>query len=240
MNYGFIENNLIVLKKNVTGICSRINRNPSEIHIIAISKTFPAEAVASAIDYDQLDFGENKVQELVEKHNYLDGRILNWHLVGHLQTNKVKNVVPFVYLIHSVDSFKLALKINDEASKINRSVKCLIQVNTSNEDQKSGVDVKHALKLVKEISELKNVKIKGFMTLAKFIDDYGNEDQRKIVRANFKTLKGLFDEVKSMNILNVDIKYLSMGMTSDYDMALEEGSNMIRIGTAIFGNRTVN
>ncbi|HEY3251613.1 MAG TPA: YggS family pyridoxal phosphate-dependent enzyme, partial [Ignavibacteria bacterium] len=145
--------------------------------------------------------------------------------------------VPFVFLVHSVDSFKLAQKINIEAAKINKTVKCLVQVNTSGEGQKSGCAVKDTFKLVKEISTLENVKIKGLMTIGKFIDDYRNEEQRNIVRENFRILKGLFEDIKAAEIPNTDMKYLSMGMTSDYDLAIEEGSNMLRIGTAIFGAR---
>lgn len=235
--YDYIEKNLINLRKKIEIICKGVNRDPKEIHLIAVSKTMPVDAVSSAIDYNQLDFGENRVQELVEKQKALEGRILNWHLIGHLQSNKVKYIVPFVFLIHSLDSFKLAQIINEEAVKTGRIIKCLVQVNTSNEEQKSGVDSKYALKLVKEISVLQNIKVKGLMTIAEFIDDYKDETQRNKVRNNFKVLKSLFDEIKSENITNVDMKYLSMGMTSDYDMAIVEGSNMLRVGTAIFGER---
>src|SRR5689334_22547255 len=119
-NYDYIEKNLLRVKKRVERVCANCGRNPSEIYIIAVSKTFPVEAVISALDYNQLDFGENKVQELVQKQHELEGRILNWHLIGHLQSNKVRDVVPFTFLIHSVDSFKLAQKINAEAAKIGK------------------------------------------------------------------------------------------------------------------------
>jgi pyridoxal phosphate enzyme (YggS family) len=154
-----------------------------------------------------------------------------------LQSNKVKLVVPFVFLIHSVDSLKLAQKIQSEAAKINRAVKCLVQVNTSAEGQKSGCEAQHALKLVKEISGFENLKVKGLMTISRMMQDENDENERKIVRENFRTLRNLFDEIKSQSIENVDMKYLSMGMTADYDIAIEEGSNMLRIGTAIFGRR---
>ncbi len=240
MQYDYIEDNLIKLKKKIEGVCRSSGRNTGEIHLIAVSKTFPVEAVSSAIDFNQLDFGENKVQELVQKHEALEGRILNWHLIGHLQTNKVKFVVPFVYLIHSVDSFKLALRIQSEAAKIGKTVKCLVQVNASGEEQKSGCSVQETLKIVKEISLLENVKVKGLMTIAKMITDDDGEAGRNIVRDNFRILKNLFEEINSMNIPNVDMKYLSMGMTQDFDIAIEEGSNMLRLGSAIFGERTVH
>jgi PLP dependent protein len=239
MNYDYIEGNLIRLKKQIDRICKSINRNPKEIHVVAVSKTFPSEAISSALDFNQLDFGENKVQELIRKQKELENRILNWHLIGHLQTNKVKYVIPFAYLIHSVDSLKLALKIQFEAAKLNKVIKCLVQVNTSGEEQKSGCDVKHALKLVQEISKLENVRVKGLMTIGRLISEKADNSEKSIVLQNFRTLKNLFEEIKSLNFKNTEMHYLSMGMTSDFQIAIEEGSNMLRIGTAIFGSREV-
>lgn len=239
MNYDYIETNLIRLRKNTENICKTAGRNHAEINIVAVSKTFPSDAVAAALDFNQLDFGENKVQELVQKQQELEGRILNWHLIGHLQTNKVKFIVQSVYLIHSVDSYKLAVKINSEAAKIGRTVKCLVQVNTSLEEQKSGCNASEALKLVKEISTLDNLRVKGLMTIARFMDNQFDEAERLIVRKSFRMLKNIFDEIKSAEITNTEMKYLSMGMTQDYDIAIEEGSNMLRIGSAIFGERKI-
>lgn len=235
--YDYIESNLIRLRNSVAKICSGCSGDAKSIHIIAVSKTFPVEAVASALDYNQLDFGENKVQELVDKQKVLEDRILHWHLIGHLQTNKVKYVVPFVFMIHSVDSFKLAAEIQQRAAKSGKVVKCLIQVNTSGEGQKSGCEIQHALKLVKEISVFENVKVRGLMTISKMMNDKNDENERKTVRENFGVLKNLFDEIGSVDIGNVDMKYISMGMSDDYDIAIEEGSNMIRVGTSIFGIR---
>lgn len=235
--YEYIESNLITLRKDVESICTACKRETKSVHIIAVSKTFPAEAVASAIDFNQLDFGENKVQEMVGKQEALGDRFVNWHLIGRLQTNKVKFVVPFVFMIHSVDSLKLAMEIQSRAAKLDRIVKILVQVNTSGEDQKSGCEIQHAMKLVREISVLDNVKVKGLMTISRMMNDDKDENERKIVRSNFRTLKELFEDIKAAAITNTDLKYLSMGMSSDYDIAIEEGSNMIRIGTAIFGTR---
>ncbi|MEO8513965.1 MAG: YggS family pyridoxal phosphate-dependent enzyme [Ignavibacteria bacterium] len=225
------------IKQKITRVCQQTERDPKMIYIIAVSKTFPADAVGSALDYNQLDFGENRVQELLDKEIEFKDRIIHWHLIGHLQTNKVKFIVPFVFLVHSVDSLKLAQKIQLEAAKINRVVKCLVQVNTSGEDQKTGCDPKYTLMLVKEISALANIRVKGLMTVGKMMQDEKDPDEREIVRGNFRTLRELFEEIKSHNIPGVDMKYLSMGMTSDYDIAIEEGSNMLRIGSAIFGKR---
>jgi len=236
-SYDFIEANLIKLRKNIERVCRSVGRDAREINIVAVSKTFPAAAVASALDFNQLDFGENRVQELVTKQKELEGRIINWHLVGHLQTNKVKYIAPSIYLIHSLDSLKLALKIQTEAAKLVKVVNCLIQVNTSGEEQKSGCEIKEALKLAKEISIFDNVRIKGLMTIAKIIPGNAGEEERNVVRGNFRALRELFDEIKVLCIPNVDMKYLSMGMTADFEIAIEEGSNMLRIGSALFGSR---
>ncbi len=235
--YDYIENNLLRIKQKINRVCQQTESDPKLIYVIAVSKTFPGDAVGSALDYNQLDFGENRVQELLDKESEFRDRIIHWHLIGHLQTNKVKFIVPFVFLVHSVDSLKLAQKIQSEAAKTNRVVKCLVQVNTSGEDQKTGCDPKYALMLVKEISAFENIKVKGLMTVGKMMVDEKDPVEREIVRGNFKTLKNLFEEIKSHNIPGVDMKYLSMGMTSDYDIAIEEGSNMLRIGSAIFGKR---
>lgn len=235
--FDYIESNLLKLKQKIQKVCVNCGRDPKEIYIIAVSKTFPVDAVASAMDYNQLDFGENRVQELLGKEKELRDRIIHWHLIGHLQTNKVKFIVPFVFLVHSLDSLKLAQKINSEAAAIGRTVKCLVQVNTSGEDQKSGCDAKYTLKLVKEISLLENIRIKGLMTIGKIMADEKDPAEREVVRGNFRQLREIFEEIKSHNIPGVDMKYLSMGMTSDYDIAVEEGSNMLRVGSAIFGKR---
>lgn len=236
--YDYIEENLIKLKQKIAKSCVAAQRDPKEIYIIAVSKTFPPDAVGSALDYNQLDFGENRVQELMDKEPEFRDRIIHWHLIGHLQTNKVKYIVPFVFMIHSVDSFKLAQKIQTEAAKAGTKVKCLVQVNTSGEGQKSGCDPKETIKLVKEISQFENIKLKGLMTVAKIMEDEKDPAEREIVRGNFRMLKNQFDDIKNMNIGgNIDMKYLSMGMTSDYDIAIEEGSNMLRVGSAIFGYR---
>jgi pyridoxal phosphate enzyme (YggS family) len=224
MQFDYIETNLLKLKGKIKRVCVNCGRDPKEIYIIAVSKTFPVDAVASALDYNQLDFGENRVQEMLEKEADFRERIIHWHLIGHLQTNKVKFVVPFIFLIHSVDNLKLAQRIQIEAAKADKIIKCLVQVNTSGEDQKTGCDPKYALKLVKEISQFENIKVKGLMTIGKMMDDEKDENQRNIVRENFRTLKNLFEEIKPLGMPgnNIDMKYLSMGMTSDYDIVIEE------------------
>jgi hypothetical protein len=235
--YDYIENNLLKIKQKITRVCAQCERDPKDIYLIAVSKTFPADAIASALDYNQLDFGENRVQELLDKEPEFRDRIMHWHLIGHLQTNKVKFIIPFVFLVHSLDSLKLAQKIQIEAAKADKKIKCLVQVNTSGEDQKSGCDPKYTLKLVKEISQFENIKVKGLMTVGKMMENERDPAEREIVRGNFRQLKELYEDIKGHSIPGVDMKYLSMGMTSDYDIAIEEGSNMLRIGSAIFGKR---
>lgn len=235
--YDYIEENLLRLKNKIKKVCDECGRDPKDIYIIAVSKTFPSDAVGAALDYNQLDFGENRVQELLEKEKEFRDRIIHWHLIGHLQTNKVKFIVPFVFLVHSLDSLKLAQRIQHETAKAGKIVKCLVQVNTSGEDQKSGCDPKYTMKLVKEISQFENIRLKGLMTIGKLMENEKDEVERSIVRGNFRQLKDLFEEIKAANIPGTDLKYLSMGMTSDYDIAIEEGSNMLRVGSAIFGKR---
>ena len=237
MHFDYIENNLIKLKQKIRKAAEKCGRDPKEIYIIAVSKTFPADAVASALDYNQLDFGENRVQELIEKEQHFRERIIHWHLIGHLQTNKVKFITPFVFLVHSLDSLKLAQKIQAEAEKNKRVIKCLVQVNTSGEDRKSGCEPKYTLKLVKEVSAFPNLKVKGLMTIGRIMENEKDGNERNVVRGNFRLLKELFEEIKVFNITGTDMKYLSMGMTADYDIAIEEGSNMVRVGSAIFGER---
>jgi len=237
MVYDHISENLVELKKKIAEVCKRSSRNPDEISIVAVSKTFPAEALNSAVEFGQADLGENRVQELLQKHELLNQVPIKWHLVGHLQSNKVRFIAPFIHLIHSLDSLKLAHVIEKEAEKSNRIIDCLIQVNTSHEDQKSGCEADEVVNLAKELSGFAHVRLKGLMTIAKIMLDDTSEEERKTVRENYRTLKKLFEELKSLNIPGTDIIYLSMGMTSDFDIAIEEGSNMIRIGTAIFGRR---
>lgn len=235
--FDYIEGNLLKVKQKIKKACEAAGRDYKEVYIIAVSKTFSTDAISSALDFNQLDFGENKVQELTVKQKFLEDRIIHWHLIGHLQSNKVKFIAPFVFLIHSVDSLKLAQKIHAEAVKAGRIIKCLVQVNTSGEEGQSGCDAKYAVKLVREIALLENLKVKGLMTIGKIMENEKDENERNQVRENFKLLKNIFEEIKALNVQNVDMKYLSMGMSSDYTIAIEEGSNMIRVGSAIFGKR---
>lgn len=228
MAYDYLKNNLETLQNEVKKICYNSGRNYDDILIVAVSKTFPSEQINELFKFGHADFGENRVQELVEKKEQLSDVPINWHLIGHLQTNKVKYIVSFVKLIHSVDSVKLASEINRQAEKTDKIVDVLVQVNTSDEMQKSGVEVSEAKNLCNEISSFEKIRMRGLMTIGKFTAD------EEIIRDNFRTLRNLFDDIKGKYDGFV---HLSMGMTSDYKIAIEEGATILRIGSAIFGSR---
>ncbi|MER3498411.1 MAG: YggS family pyridoxal phosphate-dependent enzyme [Chitinophagaceae bacterium] len=205
----------------------------NNITLVAVSKTKPVEEIKQLYDLGQRDFGENYVQELVEKQKQLPQDI-RWHFIGHLQSNKVRQIVPFVHLIHGVDSLKLLKEINKQAAKINRAVDCLLQIHIATEETKFGMNEAELLTLLKDINgiELKNVRICGLMGMASFTDDLEK------VRGEFKQLRRLFDRVKRQySSSQLQFSIVSMGMTADYKMAIEEGSNMVRIGSLIFGER---
>lgn len=228
MKYDYLKENYSDLVTDIKSICSQIGKNYEDIKLVAISKTFPSEEIIEVHKIGHADFGENKVQELKSKYEELKSENIKWHLVGHLQTNKVKYVADFVELVHSVDSFKLALELDKHAKKAGRIVNILVQVNTSDEMQKSGAEPGEVKNLCREISVLENINMQGLMTIGMFTD------LENIIRENFILLRNLFDDLK---VNYKSFKYLSMGMTSDYKIALEEGSNMLRIGSAIFGKR---
>jgi pyridoxal phosphate enzyme (YggS family) len=200
---------------------------PNQVALVAVSKTKPVSEIRELYHLGQLDFGENYVQELTEKQPQLPPDI-RWHFIGHLQTNKARFIVPFVHLIHGVDSFKLLKEISKQASKLNREVNCLLQVHIAEEETKFGFDQAELAVAMKEISQngVQHVHVRGLMGMASFSDD-----QDKI-RTEFRKLKRIYDRYAGgpFNIL-------SMGMSSDYKIAIEEGSNMVRIGTLLFGNR---
>jgi pyridoxal phosphate enzyme (YggS family) len=225
-----IFDNVRKIKQKIREVCLKTGRNPEDVTIVAVTKTVPVERIIEVVKAGIYDIGENKVQELLEKRKSIDN--VRWHFVGHLQTNKVKYIVDFVHLIHSVDSFKLALEIDKRAKKINRVVDVLIEVNTSGELTKYGVKPEEALNLVRQISEnCEYVRVKGLMTVAAYLPN--PED----VRPMFRTLRELRDEISKFNLRNVEMRHLSMGMSNDYEVAVEEGATIVRIGTAIFGPR---
>ena len=226
-----IKENLSEVRQNITEACVRGGRAVEEVCLIAVSKTKPVEMLQEAYDLGIRDFGENKVQELVDKYEVLPKNI-RWHMIGHLQRNKVKYIVDKVHLIHSVDSLRLAEEISKEAVKKGITVNILIEINIGEEDSKFGLTSKEeTFSLIRQIAVLPSVKIKGLMTVAPYVENA--EDNRLV----FKKLKQLSVDIRNENIDNVDMEILSMGMTGDYEVAIEEGASYVRVGTGIFGER---
>ncbi|MBB6369785.1 YggS family pyridoxal phosphate-dependent enzyme [Chryseobacterium shigense] len=213
------------IKENYTAVKNQL---PSEVQLVAVSKTHPVEAIQKVYDLGQKVFGENKVQELMEKYPLLPNNI-QWHLIGHLQSNKVKYIAPFIDTIQSVDSEKLLTEISKEAGKNNRTIKVLLQVKIAAEESKFGLEIPEAKTLFQEYIDRKftNIEITGLMGMATFTDD---EEQ---VKKEFLILKGLFDELNQLKSLQT----LSMGMSDDFPLAIECGANSVRVGSAIFGRR---
>lgn len=225
----YIKDNIMDIAKEIEEICHRMGRDPKEVQLIAVTKTIDAERIREAIVHGITDVGENKVQEILSK--YDDVKNVRWHMIGHLQTNKVKYIIDKVQLIHSLDRFHLAEEINKRAKQINRIMDVLVQVNIAQEETKFGIDAKDVYGFIDQIRGLEHIRIQGLMAMAPFVED------PEEVRIYFRKMKQLFDEIKGRNMPGVEMKYLSMGMTNDYKVAIEEGSNMIRIGTGIFGKR---
>lgn len=225
-----INNNLISIVQRISDACQRVGRSRDEVTLICVSKMNPAEAVIEANDCGADTFGENKVQELTDKMQQV-GRDLNWHLIGHLQTNKVKYVVGKVAMIHSVDSLRVAQAISREALKAGVTANILIEVNIALEESKFGVTPNECETLIRSISSLPNLKICGLMTVAPDTSDPESN------RPYFRRMKELSVDIASQNIDNVSMNVLSMGMSGDFEVAVEEGATHVRIGTGIFGRR---
>lgn len=230
-----IKSNLEAVHADIDAACKRSGRDKGEVKLIAVSKTKPFEQLLAAYNAGERVFGENKVQEICAKYERIDempGAV--FHMIGHLQTNKVRQVIDKVAMIHSVDSLHLAETIDREAAKAGIRMDILIEVNVAGEDSKFGIACDETEKLVRECAELDNVHVCGLMTIAPFVED--SEQNRQV----FKNLKQLCVDLKAKNIDNTDMDVLSMGMTGDYQVAIEEGATMVRVGTGIFGARNYN
>lgn len=225
-----LKENYRNVQENIQRACEKVNRSVDEVTLISVSKTKPLSMLQEAYDCGAREYGENKVQEMTEKEGQLP-KDIHWHMIGHLQTNKVKYIAPYVHLIHSVDSLKLAQEINRQGEKCNRSIPILIEVNIAEEESKFGIKKDETISLVREISKLPHVAIKGLMTIAPFVDDPEEN------RVYFRGIKELSVDIANENIDNVCMDVLSMGMTGDYMVAIEEGATMVRVGTGIFGER---
>ena len=218
------------LQQNLKEIATKI---PAGVTLIAVSKTQPAEKISELYAAGHRVFGENRAQELAMKYDVLP-RDIQWHMIGHLQTNKIKYIAPFVHLIHSVDSEKLLAEINRQGSKLGRVIPCLLQVHIAEEETKFGFSPDELGQLLasRGMEEMKNVSVRGLMGMATFTSDEGQ------VRREFRMLRSLFEKLKdSVSPLNVKMEELSIGMSGDFHIAIEEGSTMVRVGTAIFGER---
>ena len=219
----------MTIKENLNNIKSTL---PKHVTLVAVSKTKPVSDLMEAYTAGQRVFGENKIQEMAEKHENMP-KDIEWHMIGHVQRNKVKYMAPFVSLIHGVDSFKLLKEINKQAKKHDRIIDCLLQIKIAEEDSKFGMAIKDASELIqsKNFSELKHIRITGVMGMATFTDDQNQ------IKKEFNLLKSTFEELKKLNTDNCKLQTISMGMSDDYELAIECGSTMIRVGSSIFGSR---
>ena len=225
-----ITENLNQVRKNIQEACEVSGRDPKEVTLIAVSKTKPVPMLLEAYDAGARVFGENKVQEIVDKYPQLPEDI-QWHMIGHLQRNKVKYIVDKVSMIHSVDSLRLAQTIEQEAAKHDVCVPILLEVNVAQEETKFGLKMEEVLPLVESVAEFPHIKIQGLMTIAPYVQN--PEENRPV----FRQLKKLSVDIAAKNINNVTMSVLSMGMTGDYQVAVQEGARMVRVGTGIFGER---
>lgn len=225
-----VKENLAQVQENIAQACKKAGRDPKEVTLISVSKTKPVPMLEEAYAAGSRDFGENKVQEIMDKYPALP-KDARWHMIGHLQRNKVKYIVDKVCLIHSVDSLRLAEEISSQAGKKQVEADILVEVNIAQEESKFGVSCEEAIQLVEEISKLPHIHIRGLMAIAPFVED--PEDNR----VYFRQIKQLSVDIMEKNIDNVSMSALSMGMTGDYMVAVEEGATMVRVGTGIFGER---
>ena len=225
-----IAKNLQQVQENIRHACDAAGRDPKEITLVAVSKTKPVSMLLEAYQAGTRVFGENKVQEILDKYDQLPSDI-QWHMIGHLQRNKVKYIIDKVAMIHSVDSYRLALTIEQEAAKKELVMPILLEVNVAEEESKFGLKTAEVLSLLEKINEFSHIRVQGLMTIAPFVE---NPEQNREV---FRILKKLSVDIGAKNINNVNMSVLSMGMTGDYEVAVQEGSTMVRVGTGIFGER---
>ena len=227
-----LNENIEIIRERIHNAMIKANRDPKDIKLLAVTKTRSIETIEEALSNNIEFIGENKVQEAEDKIPHLTGKFKEFHFIGHLQSNKINKLMTLrPTLIHSIDKYSTAEKLNNYLKQHSITQDVLIEVNTSGEDSKFGITSADTVSLIKSISQLGNIKIKGLMTISMFTHD------EKIIRGSFIKLRELFDEIKTNEIPNVEMKFLSMGMTNDFEIAIEEGANIIRIGTAIFGAR---
>lgn len=229
-----IAQNVEILKNRIQEACSRVGRKPEEVLLLGVTKTFGAEKISEACEAGLSDFGENYVQELNEKRAQLLDKQIRWHFIGHLQSNKVKYIAEYIHLIQSVDNERLAEEIHKRAEKANRTIDILVEVHTTDEATKFGVVPSQTVEFVKQISKYDRLRVQGLMTMGPFSDDPNDS------RPSFQQVADLKKNIEQEGIEHVAMRHLSMGMTHDFEVGIEEGATIIRIGTAIFGKRTKN
>jgi len=228
---GTIAENIRDVRGRIEQACNRVGRDPHDVTLVAVTKGFDATKIAEAVRQGVRDIGENFAQEVLQKRKQLPHEQIRWHFVGHVQTNKVKYIADFVYLIHSVDSLKLAEEIDKRASRIGRNIDLLVEVNTTGEATKHGVRPDEAVPLVREIAHLRHVHACGLMTMGPTLPDPEQS------RSCFRILRELNERIRGEGIENVAMTHLSMGMTNDFEVGIEEGATLVRLGTALFGPR---
>lgn len=225
-----IQGNISIIQENIEKALNRAGREGEKVELIAVTKTVDVDRINEAIGTGISDIGENKVQELEEKYDIIGDKV-NYHMIGHLQTNKVKNIIGKTKLVHSLDRISLAKELDKRSRSNDIVTDVLIQVNVAEEESKFGLEVDKVLYFIEEILDFKNIKIRGLMTIAPYTTD------TMLLRNVFRTLFNLKENIINRNYNNLSMDYLSMGMTNDYELAIEEGSNIVRIGSAIFGKR---
>jgi pyridoxal phosphate enzyme (YggS family) len=226
-----IKENLEKVEKRMAQAATKAGRKPGDITLVAVTKTYPADVVKQGVEAGIAIIGENRVQEAAQKYSEI-GAPPEWHLIGHLQSNKAKKAVEIFSLIHSIDSVVLVREVGRRAEEAGKIQDVLLEVNTSGEPQKYGFQIEEAVKILTGIKDIRGVKVLGLMTVGPLTEDVEK------VRESFRKLRTIYDEIAGMGIPNVEMRYLSMGMSGDFEIAIEEGSNMVRIGSAIFGARS--
>jgi pyridoxal phosphate enzyme (YggS family) len=226
-----IANTIEQIRDRIAKRCEIVGRSLSEITLLAVTKTFSAEHVAEAVQHGLVDIGENYVQELLQKKSALNDNRIRWHFIGHLQSNKVRYIIDWVYLIQAVDTTGLAKEIDHRANRSNRIVDILLEVNTTGEKSKFGLHPEQTVEFVKQLAGLNNIRVSGLMTIGPFLPDPESS------RPMFRRLRQLKDEITTLSQANISMRHLSMGMTGDFEVAIDEGATILRIGTAIFGSR---
>jgi hypothetical protein len=227
-----IKENVAQVRERIAAACRRTGRGPDDVKLVAISKTFPPECIRAAYEAGLRDFGENRVQEAAAKRPTLTDLSITWHLVGHLQTNKAKTARELFQWVHSVDSFRLAQKLDQARASAGGPLPVLLEVNLGGEESKAGVGESEIIQLAQQVNQLAALEVRGLMIIPPFFDD------PEQVRPYFRRLRQLAQEIESKNIPNLSMQELSMGMSHDFEVAIEEGATMIRVGTAIFGARS--